>query len=110
MNSLAQGEATKDSLMKSLGTGMADSLYEILEPFASESIYTEALLDSTVRRGIGRGGRRVWSPEDDFGVRAFKGITHVANSLMPGSISQFKRLERATRGKADKKYGQTFGG
>ena len=108
INSLAQGEATKDSLMKSLGTGMADSLYEILEPFASESIYTEALLDSTVRRGIGRGGRRVWSPEDDFGVRAFKGITHVANSLMPGSISQFKRLERATRGKADKKYGQTF--
>jgi len=108
MNSLAQGEATKDSLMKSLGTGMADSLYEILEPFASESIYTEALLDSTVRRGVGRGGRRVWSPEDDFGVRAFKGVTHVANSLMPGSISQFKRLERATRGLADKKYGQTF--
>ena len=31
--------------MKSLGTGMGDSLYEILEPFASESIYTEALLD-----------------------------------------------------------------
>ena len=108
MNSLAQGETTKDSLMKSLGTGMADSLYEILEPFASESIYTEALLDSTIRRGVGRGGRRVWSPEDDFGVRAFKGVTHVANSLMPGSISQFKRLERATRGKADKKYGQTF--
>ena len=108
VNSLAQGEATKDSLMKSLGTGMTDSLYEILEPFASESIYTEALLDSTVRRGIGRGGRRVWSEEDDFGVKAFKGITHVANSLMPGSISQFKRLERATRGLADKKYGQTF--
>ena len=108
INSFAQGETTKDSLMKSLGTGMADSLYEILEPFASESIYTEALLDSTVRRGIGRGGRRVWSEEDDFGVRAFKGVTHVANSLMPGSISQFKRLERATRGLADKKYGQTF--
>ena len=87
---------------------MTDSLYEILEPFASESIYTEALLDSTVRRGIGRGGRRVWSEEDDFGVKAFKGITHVANSLMPGSIAQFKRLERATRGLADKKYGQTF--
>ena len=108
VNSLAQGETTKDSLMKSLGTGMTDSLYEILEPFASESIYTEALLDSTVRRGIGRGGRRVWSEEDDFGVKAFKGITHVANSLMPGSIAQFKRLERATRGLADKKYGQTF--
>ena len=108
VNSLAQGEATKDSLMKSLGTGMTDSLYELMEPFASESIYTEALLDSTIRRGIGRGGRRVWSEEDDFGVKAFKGIAHVANSLAPGSISQFKRLERASRGLADKKYGQTF--
>jgi hypothetical protein len=87
---------------------MSDSLYELMEPFASESIYTEALLDSTIRRGIGRGGRRVWSEEDDFGVRAFKGIGHIAKSLAPGSIAQFKRLERATRGLADKKYGQTF--
>jgi hypothetical protein len=108
MNTLAQGDATGESLKQSLGKGMTDSLYEIIEPFASESIYTEALLDSTIRRGIGRGGRRVWSEEDDFGVKAVKAIGHVAKSLAPGSISQFKRLERATRGKADKKYGQTF--
>ena len=108
MNSLAQGETTKDSLMKSLGTGMADSLYEILEPFASESIYTEALLDVVIRQGRGKGGKRVWSEEDDFGVRSVKAVGHLANALQPGSIAQFQRIERAVRGKADKKYGQTF--
>jgi len=108
IGALTQGDITEESLKNSLAKGMSDSLYEILEPFASESIYTEALLDSTIRRGVGIGGRRVWSEEDDFGVKAFKGISHVANSLTPGSISQFKRLERATRGLADKKYGQTF--
>jgi len=108
MVALAQGDGSEESLKQSLGKGMSDSLYEILEPFASESIYTEALLDSTIRRGVGRGGRRVWSEEDDFGVKAVKAIGHVAKSLAPGSIQQFKRLERATRGLADKKYGQTF--
>jgi hypothetical protein len=108
MNSLAQGEATKDSLMKSLGTGMADSFYELMEPFASESIYTEALLDVVIRDGRGRGGRRVWSEEDDFGIRAVKSVGHLAKSLEPGSIRQFIRIQEAVRGKADKKYGQTF--
>ena len=103
INSLAQGETTKDSLMKSLGTGMADSLYEILEPFASESIYTEALLDVVIRQGRGKGGKRVWSEEDDFGVRSVKAVGHLANALQPGSIAQFQRIERAVRGKGGKR-------
>ena len=37
-----------------------------------------------------------------------KGTLHVAKSLQPGSIAQFKRIGDAVRGKADKKYGQTF--
>ena len=105
---LSEGQVTKDSLMKSLGTGMADSLYEIVEPFASESIYTEALLDSTIRRGIGRGGRRVWQEQDDGGVKLAKAVGHIAESLKPGSIAQFKRIQEAVQGKADKKYGGTF--
>jgi hypothetical protein len=37
-----------------------------------------------------------------------KGTLHVAKSLQPGSIAQFKRIGDAVRGKTDKKYGQTF--
>ena len=108
MISLAQGDATEESLKQSLAKGMSDSFYELVEPFASESIYTEALLDVVIRDGRGRGGRRVWSEEDDFGIRAVKAIGHLAKSLEPGSIKQFIRIENAVRGKADKKYGQTF--
>jgi len=31
--------------MKALGLGMTDALSEILKPYATESIYTEALID-----------------------------------------------------------------
>ena len=43
---------------------MQDGMVELMEPFASESIFTEALVDSTIRGGIGKGGRRVWSESD----------------------------------------------
>ena len=104
---LAESGENKESLADGLGAGMMDSMSEILKPYATESIYTEALIDSTFRRGVGRGGKKIWSPEDDFGVRAFKGIAHVASSLSPGSLSQFKRLAQAASGVSDD-YGKTF--
>ena len=108
VNALNTGAGDKDSLMKALGTGMTDALSEVMKPYATESIYTEALIDSTIRRGIGREGRRVWNDADDIGVRMLKGTLHVAKSLQPGSIAQFKRIGDAVRGKTDEKYGQTF--
>ena len=108
VNALNTSGGNKDSLMQALGTGMTDALSEVMKPYATESIYTEALIDSTIRRGIGREGRRVWNEADDIGVRMLKGTLHVAKSLQPGSIAQFQRIERAVRGKTDKKYGETF--
>jgi hypothetical protein len=104
---LSQANADNKSLKAGLAAGMADSMSEILKPYATESIYTEALIDSTFRRGVGRGGRKIWSEEDDFGVRAFKGISHIAKSLAPGSLSQFKRLAQSTTGVSDD-YGRSF--
>ena len=108
VNALNTGAGDKDSLMKALGTGMTDALAEVMKPYATESIYTEALIDSTIRRGIGREGRRVWNEADDIGVRMLKGTLHVAKSLQPGSIAQFKRIQDAVMERGDKKYGQTF--
>jgi hypothetical protein len=93
--------------MQSLGMGMADSMTEILKPYATESIYTEALIDSVFRVGVGKGGRRVWSEEDDFGVRMAKGIAHVFESLEPGSLKQYKRIAQAATGTTDD-YGRSF--
>ena len=104
---IASGKDSKESLSAALGKGLLDATSEILKPFTSESIFTEALVDSTIRRGIGRGGKRIWSEEDDGFIKVLKGITHLADSFTPGSISQFNRLHKAVKGESDE-YGRTF--
>jgi hypothetical protein len=95
----------RDSLMKALGTGMEDSFSELMKPYATESIYTEALLDAVIRRGVGRGGRKIWNDEDDWGVRTGKSILHLGRALEPGTWRQFARIGRAATGTTDK-YGR----
>ena len=107
LSQIAQGNDNKESLTKALGKGLIEGTVELLTPFTSESIFTEALVDSTLRRGIGREGKRVWSEEDDPFVKILKSFTHVAESFTPGSLSQLKRLNNAVKGKSDE-YGKTF--
>ena len=104
---LGEGNNNRESLMKSLGEGMIESSTEILKPYATESIFTEALIDSTFRRGYGRSGRRIWSEKDETMVKIGKGMLHVGKSLSPGSISQMKRLSQAATGTTDK-YGNLY--
>ena len=77
MTELAQGNATKESLMASLGKGLMQGTSELLKPFTSESIYTEALVDSVLRKGVDKDGRRVWSQEDDPFVKVLKSVNHI---------------------------------
>ena len=107
LNQISEGKDTKESLSKALGEGLIQGATELLQPFASESIFTEALVDSTIRKGIGRGGKRIWSDEDDSFVKILKSISHVAESFTPGSISQFKRIQKAAKGESDE-YGKSF--
>ena len=107
-NRIADSDVTKSSLAQALGEGMTEGAVELLEPFASESIFTEALIDSTLRQGIGKNGRKIWQPADDSFVKVQKGIFHIAKSLQPGSYQQIKRVTRTALGKADPKYGETF--
>ena len=104
---LGQAGQNQQSLMRSLGMGMTDSMTEILKPYATESIYTEALIDSIFRLGVGKGGKRVWSDEDDWGVKMAKGIAHVFESLEPGSLKQYQRIAKAATGTTDD-YGRSF--
>ena len=107
MAELAQGNATKESLMASLGKGLMQGTSELLKPFTSESIYTEALVDSVLRKGVDKDGRRVWSQEDDPFVKVLKSVNHIFKTFTPGSYSQGKRITEAVFGKADK-YGRKY--
>ena len=103
-NALAQTDGSNESLKQALGEGLTDGVVELMDPFISESIFMEGLIDSTIRRGIGKDGRRVWKEQDDPLVKVGKGIFHIGETLTPGSISQLKRLGRAATGRTDE-YG-----
>jgi len=107
INSLGRGQDDPASLKSALGEGMTESMMEILKPYATESIFTESLIDSTFRKGVGSRGKKIWSPEDETMVKIAKGVAHVAESFKPGSYNQLVRMGRAATGKTDE-YGQMY--
>ena len=106
-NALAQTDASNESLKEALGKGLTDGIVEIMQPFTNESIFIEGLVDSTIRRGIGKDGRRVWKEQDDPLVKVGKGVLHIGETLTPGSIAQLKRIGQSATGKTDK-YGNLY--
>ena len=108
LNAIAEGKNDETSLKQSLGEGLQESAVELLKPFTTESIFTEALVDSTIRRGIGREGRRVWDQADDPFIKIVKGVGHIAKSFEPGSYRQLERLGNSLLGKTDPKYGKEY--
>ena len=108
LNGISQGDGSEESLKALLGKGMQEGVIELMEPFASESIFTEALIDSTIRNGIGKGGNRIWSESDAPMSKVAKGVYHIGETFLPtGSIKQAARISQAARGKSDE-YGRTF--
>ena len=104
---VGEGIEDNESLYKSLGDSMMASAKEILKPFTSESIYTEALVDSIFGNGIGKDGKRIWSPDDDSFVKIEKSLFHIGESLLPTTFTTGKRFNEAIFGKTDD-YGNTF--
>jgi len=107
LNAITDGNTDNKSLANSLGEGVIEGTKELLKPYATESIFTEALLDSVIRNGIGRDGRRVWNSEDETMVKIGKAILHVGETFKPGFIEQSKRLSGAATGKTDR-YGNLY--
>ena len=106
-NAMAQTDGSNESLKEALGKGITDGMVEIMRPFTEESIFIAGLVDSTIRRGVGRDGRRVWSQQDDPMLKIGKGVLHVGESLLPGSLPQLKRIGQAVTGKTAK-YGDLY--
>jgi len=75
---------------KDLGQVLEDvaggTLSEVFEPFMSEAMLTEALLDVTIRGGRTATGAEVYNESESLGSRTAKKWTHVLDTLMPNLI------------------------
>jgi hypothetical protein len=99
LNNIQNGIEDEEVLMQGLLEGMAKSAGELASPFISESIYTEALTDLTLRNGVTDDGRALWNDNTPGGDKIKIGIDHLAESMLPFSYPQLTRLYQAAMDK-----------
>jgi len=108
-NAIVEGKNDEISLKAAMGEGLQDGFRELVEPFASESIVTEAILDSVVRRGIGKNGREVWKEQDEPFVKMLKAMGHISKAVLPmqSTFKQLDKIGKSITGETGK-YGEEF--
>ena len=108
-NAINEGKDDGISLKAAMGEGLQDGFSELLQPFASESILSEAVIDSVIRGGVGKDGRRVWGEEDEPFTKMIKAMAHIGKQVVPMG-STFKQMQRISLAGRDKtgEYGEEY--
>ena len=101
-NNIIAGEATDQTLLSGFVNGVNEAGAEIMNPFISESIWTEAVTDLTVRGGRTSEGRQLYTEQTPAGNKAAIRFLHLGQALAP-SYKQFQRLGQAAFGTPDKR-------
>jgi hypothetical protein len=114
VNAVQDGRTDQDGIMDDFAKGVFTAMSEFGQPFISESIWTEAVLDIIARGGRTREGFQIYSEKDTDGDKMSKIMSHLVKAQMPFSLDQLKRLDQSiesvdviTKGKFDE-YGQDF--
>ena len=101
-NNIIAGEATDQTLLSGFVNGVNEAGAEIMNPFISESIWTEAVTDLTVRGGRTSEGRQLYTDQTPAGNKAAIRFLHLGQALAP-SYKQFQRIGQAALGTPDKR-------
>ncbi len=114
VNAVQDGRTDQDGIMDDFAKGVFTAMSEFGQPFISESIWTEAVLDIIARGGRTREGFQIYSDQDTDGDKMSKIMSHLVKAQMPFSVDQLKRLDQSiesvdviTKGKFDE-YGQEY--
>jgi len=102
VNNIIAGEANDQTLLSGFVDGVTEASAEIMNPFISESIWTEATADIIVRGGRTKEGRQLYTDQTPAGNKAAIRFLHLGQALAP-SYRQFQRLGQAAFGTPDKR-------
>jgi hypothetical protein len=94
VNSIQEGELTDEQVLSGFARGIGEAGSEIMNPFISESIWTEAVADLTIRNGLTEDGKRLYTDQTSFGDKRAIEFLHLGNALLP-SFRQYDRLIKA---------------
>ena len=101
LNAVAEGNTDTDGMMDDFVLGLIESTKELGMPFISESIWTEALTDITLRRGKTPEGYQVWNSEDSTGGKVSSMVKHLIESQAPLNIKQLNRMRISLKDEDD---------
>jgi len=102
MLNIQEGREDGDTLLEGFVNGTMEASGEIMNPFISESIWTEAMADLFVRGGRTEEGRQLYTDQTSAGDKMAIQFMHLGNALAP-SYKQFLRLGTAAFGTPDKR-------
>lgn len=103
MNSINNRQLSGAELDEAMLKGMFDGAQVLLEPFTSESIAFESMLDIYARGGKTRSGKTVYYDDDIFTDKFTKTFSHVVvESLKPGAVVQANKFAMALANKFTK--------
>ncbi len=102
MLNIQEGREDGDTLLEGFVGGTMEATGEIMNPFISESIWTEAMADLFVRGGRTEEGRQLYTDQTSAGDKMAIQFMHLGNALAP-SYKQFLRLGTAAFGTPDKR-------
>ena len=97
VNNIVTGEATDQTLLSGFVGGVNEAGAEIMNPFISESIWTEAAADIVIRGGRTKEGKQLYTDQTPAGNKAAITFLHLGEALAP-SYKQFQRLGQASFG------------
>ena len=102
MSNIQEGQENGDTLLSGFVAGVGEASGEIMNPFISESIWTEAMADLTIRGGRTSEGRQLYTEQTSIGDKLAIQFMHLGSALAP-SYKQFQRIGQASFGITDKR-------
>jgi hypothetical protein len=94
LNNILTAQQDDRTLLSGFVRGVDEAGAELMNPFISESIWTEAITDLTVRGGRTKEGRRLYTDQTPIGDKVKIRFLHLGEALAP-SYKQGVRLIRA---------------
>jgi len=102
LNNVLRAQESEDVLLRGFRDGIIEASGEIMNPFISESIWTEAMTDIVVRNGRTNEGRLLYTDETPFGDKLAIQFLHLGEALAP-SYKQYQRIGQAAFGTPTKR-------
>jgi hypothetical protein len=102
LNNVLMAQESDDVLLRGFRNGIVEASAEIMNPFISESIWTEAMTDIVVRNGRTPEGRLLYTDETPFGDKLAIQFLHLGEALAP-SYKQYQRIGQAAFGTPTKR-------